>query len=95
MDDPELLTVAQVAEVCNATNQTIRNWIKNGSLHGVRIGNRFLIAREEVDRFRGDVRARGGEGPWDYSSEEPPGPLPRKSEERRPDADPTEGLLGV
>ena len=60
MNDSELLTVSQAAEACNATNQTIRNWIKNGRLHGVRIGNRFLIAREEVDRLRGDVRAPGG-----------------------------------
>lgn len=95
MNDPDLLTVSQVAEACNATNQTIRNWIKNGSLRGVRIGNRFLIPREDVDRFRGDVRAQGREGPWDYSSDEPAGPLPRKAQERQRDADPTEGLLGV
>ena len=52
MSDSELLTVSQVAEACNATNQTIRNWIKNGRLNGVRIGNRFLIPREELDRVR-------------------------------------------
>jgi excisionase family DNA binding protein len=95
MNDPDLLTVAQVAEVCNATNQTIRNWIKNGTLRSQRIGNRFLIPREELDRIGAGARWQVGEGPWDYSSEEPPGPLPRKSEERHPDADPTEGLLGV
>ena len=95
MNDSELLTVAQVAEACNATNQTIRNWIKNGSLHGVRIGNRFLIPREELDRIGGGVRAQGGEGLWDYSPDEPPGPLPRKADDRHPDADPTEGLLGI
>ena len=95
MNDPDLLTVSQVAEACNATNQTIRNWIKNGSLHSQRIGNRFLIPREELDRIGAGVRTQGGEGPWDYSSDEPAGPLPRKAQERQPDADPTEGLLGV
>ena len=95
MNDPELLTVSQVAEACNATNQTIRNWIKNGSLEGVRIGNRFLIPREEVDRLRGDLQARDGESPWDYGSDEPAGPLPRKAQEPDLDADPTRGLLGV
>jgi excisionase family DNA binding protein len=90
-----LLTVAQAAEACNATNQTIRNWIKNGRLNGIRIGNRFLIPREEVDRVRGAGPTRGGESPWDYSSDEPVSPLPRKSEDRQPDADRTEGLLGV
>ena len=95
MNDPELLTVAQAAEACNATNQTIRNWIKSDRLHGVRIGNRFLIPREEIDRLRGDVRAPGGESPWDYSADEPVSPLPRKTAERQPDADPAEGMLGA
>ena len=95
MSESELLTVSQVAEACNATNQTIRNWIKNGRLDGVRIGNRFLIPREEVERLRGDLRGHGGEDPWDYTSEEPAAPLPRKAQERDPDTDPIEGLLGV
>jgi excisionase family DNA binding protein len=95
MNDPELLTVSQVAEACNATNQTIRNWIRAGRLNSVRIGNRFLIPRQEVDRLRGDARARTGESPWDYARDDPAGPLPRKAQEREPDADPTEGLLGV
>jgi excisionase family DNA binding protein len=95
MNDSDLLTVSQAAEACNATNQTIRNWIKNGRLHGLRIGNRFLIPREDVDRLRGGVSARAGESPWDYSAEGPAGPLPRKLDDRLPNADPTEGLLGV
>ena len=95
MNDPELLTVSQAAEACNATNQTIRNWIKSEHLHGIRIGNRFLIPRDEVDRVRGDLRASGGESPWDYSPEGPISPLQRKTAERQPDGDPTEGLLGV
>jgi excisionase family DNA binding protein len=95
MKEPELLTVAEVAVACNATNQTIRNWIKSGRLHGVRIGNRFVIPREEVDRLRADLPAPGGESPWDYSADEPASPLPRKAEERERGRDPTEGLLGV
>ena len=63
MNEPDLLTVSQVAEACNATNQTIRNWIKNGRLSGIRIGNRFLIPREEVDRLRGDIRGQTGTEP--------------------------------
>ena len=95
MDEPELLTVSQAAEACNATSQTIRNWIKSGRVHGVRIGNRFLIARDEIERLRGDLPAHAGESPWDYSSENPAEPLPRKARDRAPDADPTEGLLGA
>lgn len=95
MDEPELLTVSQAAEACNATSQTIRNWIRSGRLHGVRIGNRFLIPRDEIERLRGDTPARTGESPWDYSAENPAEPLPRKAQERSPNADPTEGLLGA
>ena len=95
MTDPELLTVSQAAEACSATNQTIRNWIKSERLHGVRIGNRFLIPRAEILRLLGDVPAPRAESPWDYSSDEPARPLPRKTAERQPDVDPTDGLLGV
>lgn len=95
MDESELLTVSQAAEACNATRQTIRNWIKSGRLHGVRIGNRFLIPRDEIERLRGDIPARGGESPWDYSSDEPAEPLPRKDRDRSTGRDPAEGLLGA
>jgi excisionase family DNA binding protein len=95
MDEPELLTVSQAAEACNATSQTIRNWIKSGRVHGVRIGNRFLIPREEIDRLRGEAPVRTGESPWDYKSDDPADPLPRKARDRSPDADPAEGLLGA
>ena len=95
MDEPELLTVSQAAEACNATSQTIRNWIRAERVHAVRIGNRFLIPREEIERLRGNLPTQGGESPWECSAEEPPEPLPRKARERPPGADPTEGLLGV
>jgi excisionase family DNA binding protein len=95
MDAPELLTVSQAAEALSATSQTIRNWIRSGRLRAVRIGNRFLIPTEEVERMRGDVPSPTGESPWDYDTERPADPLPRKTIDRRPTADPAEGLLGA
>jgi excisionase family DNA binding protein len=95
MDAPELLTVSQAAEALSATSQTIRNWIRSERLRAVRIGNRFLIPAEEVDRLRGDVSSQTGESPWDYAAEEAPDPLPRKTVNRQPSADPAEGLLGA
>jgi excisionase family DNA binding protein len=95
MDEAELLTVSQAAEALNATSQTIRNWIRTDRIQGVRIGNRFLIPREEVERLRGDAPARRGESPWDYTSDQPSEPLRRKGPDSRADSDPTEGLLGV
>jgi excisionase family DNA binding protein len=54
-DDKELLTVSQAAEALSASSQSIRNWIRAGRLAGVRVGNRFLIPRPEVDRMLGEV----------------------------------------
>jgi excisionase family DNA binding protein len=61
--DAELLTVSQAADALNASTQTIRNWIRSDRLKGVRIGNRFLVPRTEVERLRGDVGSPVGESP--------------------------------
>jgi excisionase family DNA binding protein len=94
MDDSELLTVSQAAEAFGATSQTVRNWIRGDRLHAVRIGNRFLIPREEIHRLRGDLSSPPGESPWDYSPDEPTQPLPRKAGGSAA-ADPADGLLGA
>ncbi|MGI9185394.1 MAG: helix-turn-helix domain-containing protein [Solirubrobacteraceae bacterium] len=93
MDDTELLTVSQVAEALSASSQTIRNWIRSEQLRAVRIGNRFLIPRNEVDRLRGDVSVTRGESPWDVASDGPVQALPR-AVEQRPDTEPAEGRFG-
>ena len=80
VDDSELLTVSQVAEALSASSQTIRNWIRAEQLRGVRIGNRFLIPRAEVERLRGDVAVSRGESPWAFDPDEPGAPLPRVGE---------------
>jgi len=95
MDDPDLLTVSQAAAAFNATSQTIRNWIRGDRVHAVRIGNRFLIPRDEIERLRGDLASLSGESPWDYSLDGPTEPLPRKASDRPPGADPADGLLGA
>lgn len=77
MADSELLTVSQAADALSASTQTIRNWIRAGRLRGVRIGNRFLIPRAEVDRMRGQSSASHGESPWEFDPDEPAEPLPR------------------
>ena len=95
MDNAELLTVSQAAEACNATPQTIRNWIRGDRVRAVRIGNRFLIPREEIQRLRGDAPSQRQETTWDYSPGEPAEPLRRKSADRLAESDPAEGLLGA
>jgi excisionase family DNA binding protein len=93
MDDTELLTVSQVAEVLSASSQTIRNWIRADQLRGVRIGNRFLIPRGEMYRLRGDVSGARGESPWDFDLDESGARLPRAGE-RVTANDSAESLLG-
>jgi excisionase family DNA binding protein len=69
MVDTELLTVSQAAEALSASSQTIRNWIRGDRVQGVRIGNRFLIPRAEVERLRGDLSAGSGDSPWDFDGD--------------------------
>jgi excisionase family DNA binding protein len=95
MDDPELLTVSQAADAFSATAQTVRNWIRDERLGAVRIGNRFFIPREEIQRLRGDLSSQAGESTWDYSPDEPTPPLPRKTGSSPAGADPADGLLGA
>ncbi|MHB8695203.1 MAG: helix-turn-helix domain-containing protein [Solirubrobacteraceae bacterium] len=94
MVETELLTVSQAAEAFSATSQTIRNWIRGDRIKSVRIGNRFLIPRSEVERLRGEISAARGEGTWEHEVGRPPDPLVRRASERQPDGDPTDGLLG-
>lgn len=95
--DDELLTASQAAEALNATSQTIRNWIRSRRLPAVRIGNRFLVPRAEVDRLRGELPAAAvGEGVWECAEDAPVAPLPRAAAGTgRSESDVTEGLLGA
>ena len=52
--DERMLTVAQVAERLQASPQTIREWLRSGKLHGVRMGGTKLgwrIPGSEVERL--------------------------------------------
>jgi excisionase family DNA binding protein len=93
MADAELLTVSQAAEALSASTQTIRNWIRGDRLKGVRIGNRFLVPRAEVERLRGDVGSPVGESPWAFETDDTGVALPRAAG-AAPSADPADGLLG-
>ncbi len=55
MDRNELeesyLTVAEVAETLKLNQQTVRNWIDQGSLPALRVGRRVRIKRSDFDRL--------------------------------------------
>jgi excisionase family DNA binding protein len=50
--DPEdsFLTVAEVAEILKLNQQTVRNWIDQGSLPALRVGRRVRIKRSDFER---------------------------------------------
>ena len=51
--DPEesFLTVAEVAETLKLNQQTVRNWIDQGSLPALRVGRRVRIKRSDFERL--------------------------------------------
>jgi excisionase family DNA binding protein len=55
VSQPELedsfLTVAEVAEVLKLNQQTVRNWIDQGSLPALRVGRRVRIKRSDFERI--------------------------------------------
>jgi excisionase family DNA binding protein len=58
----EFLTVAEVATTLRLNQQTIRNWIDQGTLPAVRIGRRVRITRADLERVieQGYVRSPAG-----------------------------------
>jgi excisionase family DNA binding protein len=48
--DEQFLTVAEVAEILKLNQQTVRNWIEQGSLPAQRFGRRVRIRRADFDR---------------------------------------------
>jgi excisionase family DNA binding protein len=49
--DEYYLTVAEVAEVLRLNQQTVRNWIDQGSLPALRVGRRVRIKQSDLDRL--------------------------------------------
>jgi excisionase family DNA binding protein len=68
--DPEesYLTVAEVAATLKLNQQTVRNWIDQGSLPALRVGRRVRIKRSDFERileqsYSGSATAAGSTGP--------------------------------
>src|SRR5438105_3944901 len=64
MDDP-FLTVAEVAAMLKLNQQTVRNWIDQGSLPALRVGRRVRIRRSDLERVlaEGSTAAARQKGP--------------------------------
>jgi excisionase family DNA binding protein len=85
VDRPEAeetyLTVAEVAEVLKLNQQTVRNWIDQGSLPALRVGRRVRIKRSDFERILAESynpgsspsAARDGPSAEDFWGGEPVG----------------------
>jgi excisionase family DNA binding protein len=60
--DESYLTVAEVAETLKLNQQTVRNWIDQGSLPALRVGRRVRIRRSDFERIL-EQGYSGGSGP--------------------------------
>jgi excisionase family DNA binding protein len=49
--EDSFLTVAEVAEMLKLNQQTVRNWIDQGSLPALRVGRRVRIKRSDLERI--------------------------------------------
>jgi len=54
------LTVAEVAGLLKLNQQTVRNWIDQGSLPAVRVGRRVRIRRSDLERILDEGYSAGG-----------------------------------
>ncbi len=68
--EEEFLTVAEVAEVLKLNQQTVRNWIDQGSLPAVRVGRRVRIKRSDFER----ILDQGYSGRSQAAATAPPSP---------------------
>jgi len=69
-DQDDLMTVRDVARVCNRSEETVRRWIWSGKLRARKLGNQMFVARKDLEAMRAPrtaeakvrYRANAGQG---------------------------------
>lgn len=59
MLEQKLYTVADVAELTGLTSRTIRNYLKDGTLRGKKIGVQWRFTEEDINRLFSEVDEAG------------------------------------
>lgn len=59
-EEESFLTVAEVAELLKLNQQTVRNWIDQGSLPALKVGRRVRIRRSDLQRKLDEGYMAGG-----------------------------------
>ena len=57
--EDSFLTVAEVASILKLNQQTVRNWIDQGSLPALRVGRRVRIKRSDFERVLAESYTSG------------------------------------
>jgi hypothetical protein len=50
-DYPDVLTLHQVAEILQRSEDRTRTWLRSGAVHGVRIGGSWRVAKSVLVAF--------------------------------------------
>jgi excisionase family DNA binding protein len=84
----EMLTTREAAQLYRTTDQTVRNWIAQGTLPAVRVGRQYLIPRSMVEAQVENVAARDERGKrrhaWDRQRSTLRDPAPPAAEQEDP-----------
>lgn len=54
-DEPEYLSPEEVGARLRASKWTVRRWIESGKVPAIRVGRRWLIPKDAVDRMQADI----------------------------------------
>lgn len=75
MTEERLLTVREVARLCDRSEETVRRWIWSGKLPARKLGNQLFIAEGEVGRLQRAQRISEAQAEYRASRGERRGPL--------------------
>jgi excisionase family DNA binding protein len=81
------LTVAEVAELLKLNQQTVRNWIDQGSLPALKVGRRVRIRRSDLERLLEQSSTAGPRSAAESLAAEDEGPPPDEQATQSPSAE--------
>jgi excisionase family DNA binding protein len=70
-DQPEFLTVSQIAKRLQMSPQTVRTWIEEGMIRGIRVRKVWRVPREDFERLLASLESgpAAPAGGWEERSQ--------------------------
>lgn len=56
MLEDKLYTINELAKLTNLTDRTIRNYLANGNLTGIKVGGQWRFSKEDIKKFFSDSK---------------------------------------